>query len=260
MNLNVIKIGGNVINDAAKLSSFLQDFSKLQDPSILVHGGGKVATAIAAKLGVETTMIGGRRITDADTIDIVTMVYGGKINKGIVAQLQSLGCNAMGLTGADGAMVKAVKRPVKEIDYGFVGDVKKVNERLIHSLLEQGISPVFAPLSFSMEHGVLNTNADTMASEIASAMGALYEVKLIYCFEKKGVLRNITDDNSVIPEIDSTTYKELKADGKIFEGMIPKLDNCFDALDRGIKKVIICHADDLLSSVEKMTAGTRLIL
>lgn len=259
MTLNVIKIGGNIINDAAALRSFLGDFSKLKGPKILVHGGGKIATEVASKLQVETKMVEGRRITDAAMIEIVTMVYGGLINKNIVAELQSLDCNAIGLTGADAGLIKSHKRIVKTIDYGLVGDIDKVDAEKLLQFINMGLTPVFAPLTFDPLHGILNTNADTQASEIARATSKMMETSLTYCFEKKGVLRDVEDEDSVIETIDARLYKELKTQGVIFEGMIPKLDNAFDAISEGVKKVIICRADDLLSSVEKKKTGTRLV-
>lgn len=259
MNINVIKIGGNIINDANALQSFLKDFALLKGAKILVHGGGKIATEVAAKLSVETKMVEGRRITDSAMIDIVTMVYGGLINKKIVASLQSLGTNAIGLTGADAALIKAHKRPVKTIDYGLVGDVDEVDAANLYKFLEMGLCPVFAPLTYSPKHGILNTNADTQASEIARALAPKANVSLTYCFEKKGVLRDVENDDSVIAEINPELYAELKSEKVIFEGMIPKMDNAFAAIGNGVEKVIICRADDLLSSVEKKKTGTRLV-
>ncbi|SOE20416.1 N-acetylglutamate kinase [Spirosomataceae bacterium TFI 002] len=259
MTINIIKIGGNIINDSVALSSFLKDFAKLKGLKVLVHGGGKIATEVALKLDIETKMVEGRRITDAAMIEVVTMVYGGLINKKIVAELQTLGCNAIGLTGADAGLIKAHKRPVKTIDYGFVGDVDEVDGEKLSQFIQMGLSPVFAPLTFDPAHGMLNTNADTQASEIARSLSKLADTSLTYCFEKKGVLSNVDDEESVIPTIDPVLYAKLKAEGVIFEGMIPKLDNAFDAIKAGVKKVIICRADDLLWSVEKKKTGTRLV-
>lgn len=259
MKLNVIKIGGNVINDSDKLSEFLTAFSKLKGNKILVHGGGKVATEIAKKLGVETKMVEGRRITDEPMRDVVTMVYGGLINKRIVAQLQANNCDAIGLTGADGGVILAKKRPVKTIDYGYVGDIEKVDNQFISNLLQQNKTPVFAPLTFDKSGTMLNTNADTQASAIGVAMSNGFEVNLIYCFEKKGVLSDPENDDSVIPQLTSELYEQYKADGVIYEGMIPKLDNAFAAIKSGVKQVTICHADELLNAVENGSAGTRVV-
>ena len=245
--LIVIKIGGNIVDDEAKLSSFLQDFAAVSGAKILIHGGGKVATKIGETLGIESKYVDGRRITDAATIDLVTMVYAGLINKKVVAQLQSLGCNAVGVTGADGNLIPANKRPVKEIDYGFVGDVKsdKINAQSWSSLLEHGFIPVVSPITHDGKGQLLNTNADTIAQEVAKAMSNLYEVSLIYSFEKAGVLLDANDDATVISNIDPTSYEQLKAEGKIFAGMIPKLDNAFAALNSGVKKVVIGKAEHL---------------
>jgi acetylglutamate kinase len=259
MKLNVIKIGGNVINDPNKLTEFLTTFAALKGNKILVHGGGKVATEIAKKLGVETKMVEGRRITDEPMRDVVTMVYGGLINKQIVAQLQANNCDAIGLTGADGGVILAKKRPVKTIDYGFVGDIEKVDNHFIGNLLQQHKTPIFAPLTFDKIGTMLNTNADTQASAVATAMSADYEVNLIYCFEKKGVLSNPKNDDSVIPKLTPENYETYKAKGVIYEGMIPKLDNAFAAIKNGVRQVTICHADELLNAVEKGNAGTRIV-
>lgn len=259
MTLKVIKIGGNVLESPLALARFLDQLAVLEGPKILVHGGGKLATSLASKLGIPTKMVEGRRITDPEMLQVVIMVYGGQVNKDIVVELGKRNCLALGLTGADAAIIVSKKRPVGKIDYGMVGDVKKVNGKILHGFLEMGLTPVIAPLTFDFEHGLLNTNADTQASEIAREMATNYEVELIYCFEKKGVLYDVADERTVIPEINLSMYQQLKEQGKIFEGMIPKLDNAFLAIERGIKKVIICHADDLLLSVEKLEAGTRLV-
>ncbi|WP_304233049.1 acetylglutamate kinase [Jiulongibacter sediminis] len=260
MTVNVIKIGGNVIDNEAKLQKFIKNFATLKDRKILVHGGGKIATKIAADLHIETKMVDGRRITDEPMREVVTMVYGGKVNKHVVSSLQQNGCNAIGLSGADAGVILAQKRPVKEIDYGFVGDIKSVNAGFIESLLNQNITPVFAPLSFDPEHGMLNTNADTQASEVARALSENHEVNLIYCFEKKGVLLNADDDDSVIPKLNPENYEKYKAEGVIYAGMIPKLDNAFAAVAAGVNKVIICEADQLQLAVETGEAGTAISL
>lgn len=250
--LYVIKIGGNIIDDEVKLHSFLKSFAAIQDKKILVHGGGKLATKLAEKMGVEQKMIDGRRITDAETLKIVTMVYAGYVNKSIVARLQNFNCNAVGLSGVDGDIVLAHKRQHPVIDYGFVGDVDSVNSPLIKKLLDQNLALVFAPITHDQSGQLLNTNADTIAQEIAKAMGNEYEVKLIYSFEKSGVLMDADDESTVISSINLRYYRELKAKEKIFAGMIPKLDNAFAALNSGVDKVIIGKAEEL----EKLMLGT----
>ncbi len=254
----VIKIGGNVIDDEASLQRFLKDFSQINAPKILVHGGGKIATRIGEKLDIVSQYLDGRRITDDATIDLVTMVYGGLVNKKIVAQLQLNGCNAIGLTGADGNIIPAHKRPVKEIDFGWVGDVEteKINVGLLEQLLKMNIAPVCAPLTHDQQGHILNTNADTIASSIAIALSQLFSVRLIYCFEKKGILENVEDENSVITSINKTSYAELKAANKLFAGILPKLDNAFAAIDSGVTEVLIGHADNLLENVTNKTIGT----
>lgn len=256
----VIKIGGNIIDDENKLLSFLQDFASLKGKKILIHGGGKVATRIGDKLGIESKYAEGRRITDADTIDVVTMVYGGLVNKKVVAQLQSFGCNALGVTGADMNLVPAVKRPVKDIDYGFVGDVEsnKLQSASWELLLNNNIVPVLAPLTHDGKGQVLNTNADTMAQEVAKCLSGQYEVSLVYSFEKAGVLLDANDDATVIPVMDTRSYAQLKAEQKIFAGMIPKLDNAFAALNSGVKKVIIGKAEQLQELING-AAGTTIV-
>lgn len=245
--LIVIKIGGNIVDDETKLSSFLQSFASVEGKKILVHGGGKVATKIGEGLGIESKYVDGRRITDAATIDLVTMVYAGLINKKLIAQLQSLNCNAIGVTGADGNLIPANKRPVKEIDYGFVGDVlsEKIATDNWKHLLNNGFIPVVAPITHDGNGQLLNTNADTIAQEVAKAMSSLYEVQLVYSFEKSGVLLDADDDTTVIGKINPPSYQRLKSEGKIFAGMIPKLDNAFAALNSGVKKVIIGKAEEL---------------
>ncbi len=260
MTLNIVKIGGNVIDDQVKLTQFLMDFSKIKGPKILIHGGGKIATRMAADMGVVTKMVDGRRITDQAMLDIVTMVYGGLVNKQIVSSLQKNNCNSLGLTGADGASVLSHKRPVNTIDYGFVGDIDCINESFLSLLLANEITPVFSPLSYDPTGSLLNTNADTMASEIATGLSVNYNVNLIYCFEKPGVLIDVNDNTSVIPLLNPALYEKYKVQGLIFKGMIPKLDNAFAALHKGVKKVIICQADDILSMVELMNKGTRIEL
>lgn len=243
--LYVIKIGGNIIDDEAALSSFLAHFAQISERKILVHGGGKLATKLSTQLGVEQKLVDGRRITDAETLRIVTMVYAGYINKNIVAALQSHHCNAIGLCGADGDAILAHKRNHPVIDYGFVGDIDAVNVPLISNLLEQGMAIVFAPITHDQRGQLLNTNADTIAQELARGMSGSYEVSLVYSFEKSGVLLDADDDSTVIPEITATYYQQLKDKQKIFAGMIPKLDNAFSALNSGVNKVIIGKAENL---------------
>lgn len=255
--LTVVKIGGNVIDSPAALTRFLTAFADLPGDKILVHGGGKIATQIADKLGIQTTMVDGRRITDQLMLDVVTMVYGGLVNKQIVAQLQALNVNAIGLTGADAGTVLAQKRPVGVIDYGFAGDINEVDSGQIQSFLRQKLTPVFAPITYDKTGTLLNTNADTMASAIAVDMAHHNSVTLIYCFEKKGVLADPADDDSVIGELTPAVYAGYKADGTISKGMIPKVDNAFAALRNGVSKVIICHADELVQATQQ-GAGTTL--
>jgi len=243
--LYIIKIGGNIIDDEIKLSSFLKDFAAISEKKILVHGGGKLATSLAEKLGVEQKLVDGRRITDEETLKIVTMVYAGYINKNIVAQLQAHDCNAIGLCGADGDAILAHKRNHPVIDYGFVGDIDAINTNLIKSLLEQNISIVFASLTHDQKGQLLNTNADTIAQEVAKALSPLYDVQLIYSFEKAGVLLDANDDSTVISTINQSRYEQLKSKQKIFAGMIPKLDNAFAAINCGVKKVTIGKAEEL---------------
>jgi acetylglutamate kinase len=254
--LVVIKIGGNVIDNPELLNIFLKAFSKIKSPKILVHGGGKIATEIAEKLGLETTMHEGRRITDKPMLDVVTMVYGGLINKNIVALLNANNCKAIGLTGADGGIIIAKKRHPEPIDFGFVGDIKQVDSALITSLLAANLTPVFAPLTANTKGEMLNTNADTQAQAIAVAMSHIFETELVFCFEKNGVLTNSDDENSVIDNLVYTDYQNLKLSGAIFKGMIPKLDNAFKAIEDGVKSVRICHAKNLNLIIENQKTGT----
>lgn len=249
--LIVIKIGGNIIDDEQKLSSFLKDFGNVKGKKILVHGGGKLATRLAEQLNIPQQMVDGRRITDPETLKIVTMVYAGYINKNIVALLQANGENAIGICGADGNAILAHKRINASLDYGFAGDVDAINTSLFNDLLEQNISIVVAPITHNAKGQLLNTNADTIAQEIAKALSKIYSVQLIYSFEKAGVLKNADDDTSLIRLITPTSYKELKESGLIFAGMIPKLDNAFTALNSGVDKVIIGKAEEL----QKLVAG-----
>lgn len=256
--LYIIKIGGNIIDDEQKLSAFLESFAAITDKKILVHGGGKLATALADKMGVQQKLVEGRRITDAETLKIVTMVYAGIINKNIVAKLQLYHCNAMGLCGADGDSILAHKRRHPVVDYGFVGDVDYINTQLVHSLLEKNLDLVFAPITHDGKGQLLNTNADTIAQELAKALSDQYEVTLVYSFEKKGVLMNAEDDGSVISSINPSYYEELKSKEIIFAGMIPKLDNAFAALHSGVKKVIIGKAEELNQLING-SSGTTVV-
>ncbi len=263
--LFVIKIGGNIIDDEKKLSSFLKEFAGITDKKILVHGGGNLATKLAEQLGIQQQLVDGRRITDAETLKIVTMVYAGYINKNIVAKLQGFNCNAVGLSGTDGDVILAHKRKHPVLDYGFVGDVDAINIDLINSLLGKNMALVFAPITHDGQGQLLNTNADTIAQELAKELSKDYEVTLIYSFEKAGVLFDADNDNSVIPILNWNEYQRLKTplQGKgekqvIFAGMIPKLDNAFTALNNGVSKVIIGKAENLQQLIEG-TSGTTII-
>ncbi len=256
----VIKIGGNVIDNETALDSFLKTFAAVEGKKILIHGGGKIATKIGEQLGIKSNYVGGRRITDADTIDLVTMVYGGLVNKKVVAKLQSLNCNAIGLTGADANIIPAVKRLITKdgVDFGFVGDVdnEKLKIKNLELFIEAGLMPIVAPLTHDGKGQMLNTNADTVASSIAIALSKNYDVRLIYCFEKKGVLENVEDDNSVITLITKDIYKQLLTENKLFDGILPKIDNAFEAINCGVKEVLIGDANDLLQNVTNETKGT----
>ena len=247
--LQVVKVGGNVIENRKSLNDFLVDFTKIRGAKILVHGGGKEATQMAHKLNVPVQIIEGRRITDAANLEIISMLYAGKINKTIVALLQAYNCDSLGLTGADGNSVVAEKRSSKPIDFGFVGDVISVNSALFNLLLNQKITPVCCAITHDKNGQLLNTNADTIASEIASSMSAYYEVTLSYCFEKKGVLKKLIDEDSVIPSINSNQYEYLKKEGIINEGMLPKIKNCFEALKKGVTKVRIGNSKMITESI-----------
>ena len=258
--LYIVKIGGNIIDDEASLTQFLSDFASIKSKKILVHGGGIIATKIAEKLQIPTQMVEGRRITDLPMLEVVTMVYGGLVNKRIVAGLQSLGTNAIGITGADGNSILSVKRPVKDVDYGFVGDVQSVNTSFLVSLLNQGITPIIAPLTHDGNGNLLNTNADTMATEVSVALSLAFKSTLLYCFELKGVLENFEDKNSVISSISKNTFASLKEKGIVSKGMIPKLENALDAVARGVGEVVIFHASDIKNIVAGQAAGTRIHL
>lgn len=241
--LTIVKVGGAIVEDEAQLTQLLKDFSAIEGNKVLVHGGGRRATQIAASLGIESKMVNGRRITDADMLNVVTMVYGGLVNKNLIARLQANGVNALGLTGADMDVIRSHKRPLKDgIDFGFVGDVDQVNGALLCQLIKTGITPVMAPLTHDGQGHILNTNADTIASETAKALAPYYDVTLIFSFEKKGVLRNPDDDDSVIPVITHADFIKYKADGTISGGMLPKIENAFSAINAGVGQVIITLA------------------
>ncbi|MFH7011420.1 acetylglutamate kinase [Flavobacterium sp. FlaQc-52] len=245
--VTVIKIGGNIIDNPTELEQFLTDFSKIEGYKVVVHGGGKSATKMAQSIGLVPQMIDGRRITDAPMLDVAVMIYAGQINKYIVAQLQAKDNNAIGFSGADGNLIQSVKRNHPTIDYGFVGDVKQVNTTLLATLLQSGIVPVFCAITHDKKGQLLNTNADTIASELAIALAEVFDVTLTYCFEKQGVLSDSEDDTSVITEINEALYAKLKAEEVIHSGMIPKLDNCFNSLSRGVQKIKIGHHSMLQS-------------
>ena len=254
--LTLIKVGGKIVEEETSLQQLLADFASLPGHKVLVHGGGRSATALAARLGIETRMVGGRRVTDADMLRVVTMVYGGLVNKQIVAGLQAHGVNALGLTGADMNYMLSAKRPVKEVDYGWVGDVQQVNADLLADLIAKGVVPVLAPLTHDGQGHLLNTNADTIAGEAAKALARHFEVTLVFCFEKKGVLANEADDDSVIPTLTPDLFKTYVDSGTIQGGMIPKLENAFEALRAGVKQVVITRADRIAHPEE----GTRVQL
>ena len=248
-NINVVKIGGNVIDDPTALADFVKIFSGLEGPKILAHGGGKEATRLSKGMGIETIMIEGRRVTDRATLDIVTMTYAGLINKRIVAMLQAAGCNALGFSGADGNIIKATRRPSTPIDYGFVGDIdpKDINDSLIRILLEAGITPVVCAICHDGNGTLLNCNADSVASAMAIGASRIAPAVLTYCFEKAGVLADVDDEQSVIPLITKDNFRILKENGTIAKGMIPKLTNALDSASKGVKEVRICKAENLLT-------------
>lgn len=259
--LFVVKIGGNVLDNPASLDRFLRDFASIAEHKILVHGGGKIATTVGNRLGIMSQYVNGRRITDAETLDVVTMVYGGLVNKQLVAALQTMRCNAIGMTGADGNMIHAVKRPVKDIDYGFVGDVKPdgVNASLLQFLLKENVVPVVAPLTHA-DGKMLNTNADTIASVLAIALSRYFDVRLIFCFEKKGVLRDVTRDDSVIHHLPRKMYEDLLDKKAFADGILPKLENAYAAIGAGVTEVMIGEAGDLTRNTGKETAGTLITM
>lgn len=257
MKLKVIKIGGNIIDNEVALDSFLKSFASIEEPKVLVHGGGKLATKLAEKMGIPVQMIDGRRITDAATLDVITMVYAGKISKNMVAKLQSYGCNAVGFSGADGNTIIAEKRPVQTIDYGFVGDVIEVKTDVLKLLLENNITVAFCAISHDQNGQLFNTNADTIASEISIALSKDFDVELYYCFEKNGVLKDVNNDDSVIQKIDPVSYQQLKESNLIFEGMIPKLDNCFYALKNGVQNIHLGKPNMIFDAENKHTIITN---
>lgn len=253
--LTLVKVGGKIVEENDSLQTLLNDFMMLDGYKVLVHGGGRSATKLATRLGIESKMIDGRRVTDEDMLNVVTMVYGGLVNKKIVAALQARGVNALGLTGADMNIIQSVKRPVKEVDYGFVGDVEKVDAHLLSLLIQQGIVPVLAPLTHDGQGSMLNTNADTIAGETAKALASFFDVTLIYCFEKKGVLMDENQEDSVIETINRLDYDKYVAQKVIQGGMIPKIENAFQALNAGVSKVIITEASQVLKG-----GGTSIVL
>ena len=255
-HLTLIKVGGKIVEEPESLKKLLADFSSIPGHKVLVHGGGRSATALAAQLGIESKMVNGRRVTDEEMLKVVTMVYGGLVNKKIVAGLQALGVNALGLTGADLNYMRSEKRPIAEVDYGFVGDVKQVDADILSDLISKSVVPVLAPLTHDKKGNLLNTNADTIAGEAAKALARYFEVTLMYCFEKKGVLADENDDDSVIENINPATFEKLVAEGIISGGMIPKLENAFEALKSGVKQVIITRAD----LIKKKNSGTSIKL
>ncbi len=253
-NLKIIKVGGKVVEDPEFLQNLLDQFMTISGYKILIHGGGPAATNLAAQLGIETQMVNGRRITDKAMLEVATMVYAGSVNKKIVAGLQARGCNALGLTGADMNLMKANKRPVGDIDYGYVGDIQNVNSRELRWLINENIVPVIAPLTHDGKGNLLNTNADTVASEIAIELANYFEVFLVYCFEMRGVLLDPDDEKSVIPELDMHHFKKYQENGTISKGMIPKLENGFRAKQSGVKEVLITNASHI-----SFGKGTRLL-
>jgi acetylglutamate kinase len=257
--LTIVKVGGKIVEEADSLQQLLLDFAHIQGHKILVHGGGRSATALASRMGIESKMVDGRRITDEAMLQVVIMVYGGLVNKQIVAGLQALGINAMGLTGADLNYMRSEKRPVKEVNYGYVGDVKEVDADILSDLIAKDIVPVLAPLTHDKAGNMLNTNADTIAGEAAKALAAYFDVKLMYCFEKKGVLKDEKDDDSVIPRLTPDLFKDYVQSGIIQGGMIPKLENAFEALQAGVKQVVITRAD-LIDEEEGGSGGTGTVV
>ncbi len=255
--VNVVKIGGNIINDPQALNTVLDHFARLDGPKVLIHGGGKLATDLAGKLGISQTMVQGRRVTDQETLRIAIMVYGGWINKSIVAGLQARGLSAVGVSGADFDLIRAMKRNPVPVDYGFVGDITGVNSKALNTLIQTGTTPVFAPLSHDGKGSLLNTNADTIAYEVAKALAHAFQVRLLFTFEKEGVLLDVSDESTLVKDLTPGRYAELRAQGKITDGMIPKLENAFRAIEAGVSEVILGKAEVLPRLIERST-GTRL--
>lgn len=254
--VTIVKVGGAVVEDEAQLAQLLQHFAAIPGDKVLVHGGGRRATKVASALGIESKMVNGRRITDAQTLEVVTMVYGGLVNKNLVAKLQAKGINALGLTGADMNVILSHQRPVKDgVDFGFVGDVDHADGKMLSQLIGMGVTPVMAPLTHDGKGNILNTNADTIAGETAKALAPYYDVTLVYAFEKPGVLRNPDDDSSVIPLITRTSYQQLVADGIISGGMMPKIENALQAVDAGVTKVVITRADAIDGETGTVVCG-----
>ena len=243
--LTLIKVGGKIVEEDNSLNDLLMEFKKIEGYKVLVHGGGRSATKLAERLGLESKMVNGRRITDLETLQVVTMVYGGLVNKNIVAKLQALDVNALGLTGVDMNIMRSERRPVKEVDYGYVGDVKEVNADILQYLIKQGIVPILAPLTHDKKGNILNTNADTIASEAAQALAKHFDVSLVFCFEKKGVLLDENDDDSVIPHLSYSDFQKYAESGVIQGGMLPKLENAFQAIEKGVKEVVITKASNI---------------
>lgn len=258
----IIKIGGALIDDEELLNEFLEQFSEIKEKKILVHGGGKLATTLADKLGVEQKLINGRRITDKDTLDIVAMVYAGGINKNIVAKLQQKDCNAIGFSGADGNVIQAKKRNHPEIDFGFVGDIEKesINEKLLSEFINLNLIPVFSAITHDKKGNLLNTNADTIASVIAQALSDIYDVELLYCFDKEGVLENVDDPKSIIPSVSEGDFSVLKSEGKLHKGILPKLENALGAIKNNVNKVFLIKETELKNHIENHHAGTEICL
>lgn len=254
--ITIVKVGGAVVEDEAQLAQLLQHFAAISGDKVLVHGGGRRATKVASALGIESQMVNGRRITDAQTLEVVTMVYGGLVNKNLVAKLQAKGINALGLTGADMNVILSHKRPVKDgVDFGFVGDVDRADGKMLSQLIGMGVTPVMAPLTHDGKGNILNTNADTIAGETAKALAPYYDVTLVYAFEKPGVLRNPEDDSSVIPLITRPSFQQLVADGVISGGMMPKIENALQAVDAGVTKVVITRADAIDGETGTVVCG-----
>lgn len=249
--LNIVKIGGNIIDNEAELVPFLKEFATISNPKILVHGGGKLTTRLAEKLGIQTTMIDGCRVTDAETLQLATMVYAGWINKSIVAQLQSVKCNAIGLSGADANLVPAVRRSPEPIDFGFVGDIQshRISVKMLKDMFDRSLTPVFCSITHDGKGSLLNSNADSIASALAVAMAGIVPVRLVFCFEKNGVLTDVNNDDSYIRYINPEKYQKLKEEGAISEGMTPKLDNAFNALKMGVKEVQIKHTKNVTKGI-----------